>query len=115
MKRDIQLILDDILEMIAFIETTVANKTRADLAKDRLVELAIQRAIEIISEASKHIPGDLLQLAPNIPWHSVRSIGNILRHEYHRIADEIIWDVIIVDLPALKQAIEIIRVAAPSA
>jgi uncharacterized protein with HEPN domain len=32
-------------------------------------------------------------------------MGNILRHEYHRIADDVIWDVIEHDLPPLKAAV----------
>ena len=105
MARDIKLILDDILEMIALIEKGLAGKTRHDFDSDEFLRLAIQRAIEIISEASKHIPGELLEQVPEIPWRSIRGMGNILRHEYHRIADDVIWDVTIHDLPPLKAAV----------
>jgi len=104
MQRDIQLILDDILGMIEFIEATVAERDREQVMRDRITEFALQRAMEIISEASRHIPDELRQHAPDIPWQSIRAIGNILRHEYHRIADDIIWDVIVGDLPGLKIA-----------
>jgi uncharacterized protein with HEPN domain len=32
-------------------------------------------------------------------------IGNVLRHEYHRISDRVVWNVIEQDLPLLKAAI----------
>nr|CAD6422404.1 hypothetical protein REQ54_02361 [Rhizobium sp. Q54] len=105
MARDVQLILDDILEMIALIERTVSGQMRAEIERDHILNLGIQRAIEIISEASKHIPKDLLEQAPEIPWPSIRGMGNVLRHEYHRIADDVFWNVIQHDLPVLKQAI----------
>lgn len=89
MARDIELILNDILEMIAMIEKSLLEKTRSDFDGDDILRLAIQRAIEIISEASKHIPSKLLEHAPEIPWRSIRGMGNILRHEYHRIADDL--------------------------
>jgi uncharacterized protein with HEPN domain len=31
-------------------------------------------------------------------------IGNILRHEYHRIAHDVLWHVIRNDFPTLEQA-----------
>jgi uncharacterized protein with HEPN domain len=31
-------------------------------------------------------------------------IGNILRHEYHRIAHDVLWHVVHNDLPALEKA-----------
>lgn len=105
MARDLQLFLDDILGMIAGIDAALANKSRHDFDSDLMLHLGIQRAIEIISEASKHIPEHLLETAPGIPWRSIRGMGNILRHEYHRIADDVIWDVITHDLPPLKAAI----------
>jgi uncharacterized protein with HEPN domain len=32
-------------------------------------------------------------------------IGNVLRHEYHRVSDALIWNVVQEYLPALKAAI----------
>ncbi|WP_245423376.1 HepT-like ribonuclease domain-containing protein [Rhizobium subbaraonis] len=32
-------------------------------------------------------------------------MGNILRHEYHRIADDVLWNVVVRDLPHLKDAL----------
>jgi uncharacterized protein with HEPN domain len=91
--------------MIALVEQTLTGKAREDFASDHILRLAIQRAIEIVSEASRHIPDDLLDDAPEIPWRAIRGMGNILRHEYHRIADEVVWNVVIHDLPPLKAAV----------
>ncbi|WFS01516.1 DUF86 domain-containing protein [Rhizobium tumorigenes] len=105
MARDIQFIFDDIIRMIDFIEETVAGRSREKVMMDLLTELGLQRAIEIVSEASRHIPEELKRLTPEIEWQAIRAIGNILRHEYHRIADEIIWDTIIGDVAGLRSAI----------
>ena len=32
-------------------------------------------------------------------------IGNVLRHEYHRISDTVIWNVVQVYLPPLRAAV----------
>jgi uncharacterized protein with HEPN domain len=59
----------------------------ADWQKRWLVE----RGVEIISEASRHLGADLKARHAEIPWVKVASIGNILRHEYERIAPDILW------------------------
>ncbi len=65
----------------------------------------MQRGIEIISEASRHLPAELLTSRPEIPWDQVKGIGSVLRHEYHKISDRVIWTVAVERLPPLKAAI----------
>jgi uncharacterized protein with HEPN domain len=36
-------------------------------------------------------------------------VGNVLRHEYQSVSDEIIWSVLINDLPALFRVMNDIR------
>ena len=69
---------------------------------------AIQRAIEIISEATRRIPGEFKELRPEIRWSSIAGIGNVLRHEYHTVSNKIVWDVVQAELAPLKAAIEAI-------
>ncbi|WP_426237452.1 DUF86 domain-containing protein [Pararhizobium sp. DWP1-1-3] len=42
-------------------------------------------------------------MRPEVPWPQVRTIGNVLRHEYHGLSDRIIWGVVTDELPALKR------------
>jgi uncharacterized protein with HEPN domain len=65
----------------------------------------VQRAIEIISEASRGIPKDLTATRPEIPWPRVQGVGNVLRHEYSGLSDRIIWNVVVDELPRLKLAV----------
>ena len=111
--RRVAPVLAEILDAIDGIETHTAGKSLADLKHDWLLRLAIQRALEIISEASRHIPDDLLLLAPDVPWKQIRGIGNILRHEYHRIADDVIWAVVVQHIGPLRSAIETILQSRP--
>ncbi|WP_370689396.1 HepT-like ribonuclease domain-containing protein [Neorhizobium galegae] len=74
-----------------------------------MLRLGTQRALEIISEACRHIPDELLNLAPDVPWKKIRGIGNVLRHEYHKIADDVIWVVVTENILPLKAAIKTIK------
>lgn len=42
---------------------------------------------------------------PKVPWAQIMDIGNVLRHEYHRISDTVVWNVVENYLAPLKVAI----------
>jgi uncharacterized protein with HEPN domain len=97
--------LAHILEAIHQIESNTADLTAEQLRADRFRQLGIERCLEIISEASRHIPTDLKAKYPNIPWRRVADIGNRIRHAYHAVDTDIIWEIIAVELTELKAAI----------
>ena len=106
MPREIGHVLGDIREAIEGIEHAVVGKSLADYQNDWLLRHALQRAIEIISEASRALPDDVRALRPEVPWPQVRAIGNVLRHEYQGLSDKILWGVIVDEVPRLRVAIE---------
>jgi len=94
------------LKAIEGIEEALAGKTFEDFSREWLLNHGIQRGIEIISEASRHLPLDLKKTRPEIRWTSIAGIGNVLRHDYYAVSNEIIWNVIRDDLPPLRAALE---------
>ena len=66
---------------------------------------ATERGIEIISEASRHIPPEMKAKFPEIPWQEIAAIGNLLRHEYAKVDDRIIWNVAQRHLVELEKAV----------
>jgi uncharacterized protein with HEPN domain len=115
MPRSAVHVLEDILRCIEQVQHAAESRTVADLESEWMFRLAVERAIEIISEASRHIPENLKNLRPEIPWPEISSIGNILRHEYHTVATNIVWEVVQKDLPVLREAIvAMLRAADPS-
>lgn len=100
-----------ILDAIEGIESSVAGKTLEQYANDWLLKHGVQRGIEIISEATRRVPSDLLETRPEIPWKRIIAIGNALRHEYDAIIDRVIFEVVRRDLPPLKAAVTAIEAA----
>jgi uncharacterized protein with HEPN domain len=109
MARKIQPVLREILAAIDGIEAAINGKTFANFQSEWLLRHGIERGIEIISEATRHLPAEVLASHPEIPWEQVKGIGSVLRHEYHRISDRIIWAVAVERLPPLKAAIKAIE------
>jgi uncharacterized protein with HEPN domain len=94
MERLVRPALHSILEAIDGIETATLGKTIDDYAASRLLRHGIQRGIEIISGAARRIPDELQNSQPQIPWARIAGIGNVLRHEYHRVSDTVVWNVV---------------------
>jgi uncharacterized protein with HEPN domain len=94
-----------ILDAIEGVEQAVRGKTLGDFDGDWLPRHGIQRGVEIVSEAARRIPPELQQRQPQIPWAQIMGIGNVLRHEYHRVSDRLIWNVVQEYLPPLKAAV----------
>ena len=101
-----RLYLEHIREAIAIIERRVAGKTLDDLAADDVLRDAIERRIEIISEASRRLPADMKARHPQVPWQNVAGIGNVLRHDYYSASLDIIWRIATEDLRPLAAAID---------
>jgi len=112
MPRKVGHVIHDILEAIERVEEVTRDKSFSDFEASWQLRWLVQRAIEIISEASRAIPENLTGLRPEIPWQKVRGIGSVLRHEYSGLSDRIIWNVVVDELPRLKNAIEAIKVVA---
>jgi uncharacterized protein with HEPN domain len=67
---------------------------------------AVDRKLQIISEAAIRLAVEAERLCPAVPWRDIRGIGNQLRHAHERIDLTTIWNTVIDDLPALKAAVE---------
>jgi uncharacterized protein with HEPN domain len=67
-----------------------------------VTQRALERGVEILSEASRHIPEDVKARDPTIPWHQVKAIGNHIRHGYERVDLDVIWSVATESVDELK-------------
>ena len=84
MPRKLDHVFHDILETITRVEEITRDKSREDFEGSWQLQWMVQRAVEIISEASRSIPDAVADTRPEIPWRKVRDIGNVLRHEYEQ-------------------------------
>ena len=95
--------LTDIVEAIERIHGVLENISLQEFETDWQRQWLVERGIEIISEASRHLTDEMKARHPEIPWQKVAAIGNVLRHNYENIAAPIIWKLAQADLPLLDK------------
>src|SRR5215210_4618972 len=86
--------LRDILESIAEIEALMNGADLQRFSTDRMLNLAVERLLEIVCEASHKLPKYMKDAASDIDWRRIADFGNVLRHAYHTTNVEIVWDII---------------------
>jgi uncharacterized protein with HEPN domain len=83
--------LADIIDNVEAIHGFTADLDFPAFRADRKTIYAVVRALEIISEASRRLPDDLLRRHPEIDWAAVAAAGNVYRHEYEAVDEALIW------------------------
>jgi uncharacterized protein with HEPN domain len=97
--------LEDILANIELIQEYTHDLSYDQFARDRKCQDAVERCVSRISEAASKLEGSIESIIPDQPWSQIRSVGNVLRHEYDRVNPVFIWRIVNEDLPPLKTAI----------
>ena len=90
-------IRDAVMITIDFIK----GRNRDDLDNDQMLSLALVRLIEIIGEAANNISLSCQNNYPQIPWREMIGMRNRIVHAYFEVDLDVVWQVIINDLPRL--------------
>jgi uncharacterized protein with HEPN domain len=107
--RDIRVVIDEMLDHIDYVEARTSDLGLAEFRQSRDIRQSVERSLEIVSEASRRLPAELKDARPEIPWRQVADFGNVLRHAYFAVNEEIVWSIIKVELPGLGDALRALR------
>lgn len=72
---------------------------------DELIQTWILHNLQILGEAARTISADLKQQHPEVSWQQIAGMRNILVHDYFGIDASIVWAVVELELPVLKQQV----------
>jgi uncharacterized protein with HEPN domain len=106
MPRDYKIYLDDIIECIGKIHNYTSRLLLIEFCNDDKTIDAVIRNLEIIGEAARRLPEEIRIKFPDVEWHKIISLRNILIHEYPGIDLETIWDIVENKLLLLEQQIK---------
>lgn len=99
------LALRDIAEAIDAIKQFTRDMDAAAFRADAKTVAAVERKLQVISEAAIRLGDQAEVLCPGLPWRDIRGIGNWLRHQYDRVDVEAIWRTVMDELPPLQSAV----------
>lgn len=95
----------DILEGIDRIDLFIDGMDFEVYRDDLKTKSAVERQLQIITEAAYRLGNEAEILCPGPDWKGYMGMGNILRHGYHKVNDQVVWDTVKIDLPPLKAAV----------
>lgn len=98
--------LKHILTEIDYLTTEAKDMTLVDLVKDETKMRAFSRSLEIVGEASKKVSEEFKSKHSDVDWKAMAGMRDKLIHDYFGVDYEIVWDVIINELPQLKIQLE---------
>ena len=106
MKKNSLIFIKHILEHIELIEKFSEGLTKNEIEEDRLKQSAIVRELEIVGEAAKNLSIDFKDKYKEIEWKKIAGLRDKLIHNYFGVDLDIVWDIIIEDIPILKKQIQ---------
>lgn len=53
----------------------LADRTIDDVRENEIAVAALERFLEVISEASRHLPAVMKDARPEIPWRRIADLG----------------------------------------
>ena len=91
----------DMLQAARGVVTSVQGLSLEGYRADENLRLAVERRIEILGEAARRVSTSFKEAHPEIPWRPIVDQRNFLIHAYDKVADERIWQLAVVEIPAL--------------
>ena|ERR1700759_546406 len=102
---DLQRLLH-ILEAINEIQAYTTNTDLNAFLSNSMMRFACVKQIEIIGEAANYITPETKAMFSDLEWSQIIGMRHILVHEYFGMDFQLIWQVVISDLPVLKQKVQ---------
>jgi uncharacterized protein with HEPN domain len=108
--RDWKIRITDILQAIIEILELTEGMTVAQFSRDTRTVKAVLYNFAVIGEAARHVPIEVREAWPAVPWREMGDMRNVVIHEYFGVDPEILWETIRQELsPLTPQLKEILK------
>ena len=108
-EREWRFYLDDMIGFAKNVLTYSAGFDQATFETTGLNYDATLRNLELIGEAATHIPTEVREANPSIPWRLVIATRNRLIHAYLGIDNDTLWSIIQDDVSTLLDDLKKLR------
>ncbi len=100
--RELSDYFDDIITAITDTAEFTQGMSYEKFTADKKTVNAVIRCLEIIGEATKHIPISFRKKHPELPWNNMAGMRDVLIHNYMGVDLKTVWKVAQERLPELK-------------
>lgn len=102
--------LHHILDETQYLINHAQGLAKDEFLGDETLKRAFVRSLEIIGEVVKQLPDDLRNKYGHIEWRAIAGMRDWLIHGYFGVDYDLVWDVIVNEIPVLqRQVIQIIQ------
>jgi uncharacterized protein with HEPN domain len=91
----------DIRDNARFAQQWTEGQTPESFTRNTQLFYAVTRCLEIVSEASRRLPSAVRDRHNELPWRAIMDVGNVYRHAYDNVSEEMVWRTVRERLPAL--------------
>ena len=98
----IPLILFDINQEIADVESFIIGLGIEQFLSDRKTQKAVAMSLQVLGESAGKLPLKFTDKHPSVEWHKIAGLRNRISHDYAGLDMELIWQIITIELPVLK-------------
>jgi uncharacterized protein with HEPN domain len=98
--------LADMLSFAREVLTFTRGRSHSDYETDTVLRRAVERATELIGEAASNVSDSMRAEHPEIPWRKIVGQRNVLIHDYGDVDDELVWNLVELEIPALVSTLE---------
>jgi len=93
-EREWRFYLDDMINFAQNVLSYVADMDQNKFVASKLNYDATLRNLELIGEVAMHVPDEVRDASPDIPWRMIIATRNRLIHGYLGIDNDTLWSII---------------------
>ena len=75
-------------------------------ARNRLLQRAVERNLQILGDAAKRISNRTREASPTVPWKGIVGQRNVIVHDYAEIDPERVWRLVESEMEPLQSHLE---------